>query len=66
MMRHKTYHVFPRNGGWGCKLSGRWIVVSNAANLLDKETYVAAVKRLAKENTPSKVIVYNRDGGISK
>jgi len=65
-MRLKTYRVFPRNGGWGCKLSGAWIVVSNAANLLDKETYVAAVRRLAKQNQPSRVIVYNRDGGISK
>ena len=65
-MRRHTYHVLPRNGGGGCKLSGAWIVVSNAANLLDKETYVAAVKRLAKENQPSRVVVYNRDGGIGK
>ena len=65
-MRRKTYRVLPRGKGWGGKLSGSWITVTNAAgdraSLLDKETYTAAVKKLARENPPSTVIVHNRDG----
>ena len=61
-MRPKMYRILPRGKGWGCKLSGAWITVTNAAALLDKETYTAAVTKLARENPPSTVIVHNRNG----
>lgn len=70
-MKRTTYEVRPRNGGWGCKVNGKWIIVSNAAQLLSKETYVAAVKRLARDNyrmhcVLGEVVVYTRRGRIGK
>lgn len=69
--RRTTYHVLPRGSGWGCKLSGAWIVVWNTAQLLDKETYVAAVKQTARaawklDGRLSEVIIHNRNGQIGK
>lgn len=65
MPKRAVYHVLPRNGGWGCKLNGEWIAVSNCATLLTKETYVRAVKALARSQwkergIPTEVIVHVR------
>lgn len=63
--KRTIYHVMPRGDGWGCKVSGQWIVVSNVAQLIDKKSYVAAVKALARKNWKERgclgeVIVHNR------
>lgn len=78
MSKRTYFHVLPRGKHWGCKTSSHangcpkaanWLVVSNVARLLDKETYVAAVKQLARTSWKmygrlGEVVVHNRNGQI--
>lgn len=48
MSKRVTYRILPRGVGWGCKVSGEWIVVDNCAQMMTKADYVRAVKALAR------------------
>ena len=67
-MKRTTYRILPRGNGWGCKVNGEWVTLSNCASLMTKAEYVAAVKEHARQNwidheLISEVVVHIRGDG---
>lgn len=58
----KTYLVTPRDGGgWAVQAAG----ASRATNVYDdKKQAVAKARKLARERSPSQLLVYKRDGTV--